>query len=62
MPHKEIARLLFEKGYIENGWWGQMVTVGYEYARGRRIVGQPETTGFEIVAKTVFTRCCQQVI
>jgi hypothetical protein len=39
LPHKEIAALLHEKHNIP-GWWCQMVTVGYEQAKGRRIVGQ----------------------
>jgi GNAT superfamily N-acetyltransferase len=41
MSHKEIAALLLDKGYIEKGseWWAQTVTVGYEYAKGRRVIG-----------------------
>jgi hypothetical protein len=39
LPHKEIAALLHEK-YNVPGWWCQMVTVGYEQAKGRRVVGQ----------------------
>ena len=35
MPHKEIARMLHEKFSVP-GWWSQMVTVGYEQARGLR--------------------------
>jgi len=45
LSHKEIARILYDKGYIKNGWWCQMVTVGYEYAKRRRIVGQTEKSG-----------------
>lgn len=48
MSHKEIARMLLDKGYIKNGWWAQSVTVGYEYAKGRRVKGQTQTAGFEI--------------
>ncbi len=35
LPHKEIAQLIHEKHGL-SGWWSQMVTVGYEQARGRR--------------------------
>jgi uncharacterized protein YndB with AHSA1/START domain len=35
IPHKEIATLLYKKHKLP-GWWAQMVTVGYEQARGRR--------------------------
>lgn len=54
MIHKDIARLLYDKGYIKSLWWVQMVTVGYEYARNMRTTGQTETAGFEIgVQKTL---------
>jgi hypothetical protein len=39
MPHKEIAQMLFSKFSVP-GWWSQMVTVGYEQARGLRKVNQ----------------------
>jgi uncharacterized protein YndB with AHSA1/START domain len=41
MEHKEIAEKLFE-AYKPglSGWWSQMVTVGYEQARGKRAKGQ----------------------
>src|SRR5262249_33834090 len=35
MPHKEIARYLYEKQKVP-GWWAQMVAVGYEHERGLR--------------------------
>jgi uncharacterized protein YndB with AHSA1/START domain len=35
MPHKAIARMLAEKFSVPP-WWSQMVTVGYEQARGLR--------------------------
>lgn len=52
MPHKEIAQLLHAK-YAVGDWWSQMVTVGYEQARGLR---KPNETprGFQASAsKTV---------
>jgi uncharacterized protein YndB with AHSA1/START domain len=58
--HQEIAALLHDKGYIENGWWCQEVTVEYERARSRREVGQTSTAGFEIgVQKTLPIPCGQ---
>jgi len=39
MPHKQIAALLHEKHGVP-GWWAQMVTVGYEQARGLRQVNE----------------------
>lgn len=54
MSHAEIARILWDKQYITKGWWCQMVTVGYEYAKGRRKVGQTLTAGYEIgIQKTI---------
>lgn len=46
MPHREIARLLYDK-YKVPGWWAQMVTVGYERARGLRQVHQT-ATGYSV--------------
>jgi len=37
MTHRDIARLLHTKHKVP-GWWAQMVTVGYERARGLRQV------------------------
>lgn len=54
LPHKQVARLLHDKGYIASGWWCQMVTVEYERARGKRVVGGTESAGFQIgVQKTL---------
>lgn len=39
MPHKDIALLLSRK-FLVPDWWSQMVTVGYEQARGLRAVHQ----------------------
>ncbi len=39
MPHKDIAAMLARQYAIPN-WWSQMVTVGYEQARGLRVVNQ----------------------
>jgi hypothetical protein len=52
MPHKEIALMLSRKFEVPN-WWSQMVTVGYEQARGLRAVNQ-KAGGFSASAsKTI---------
>lgn len=54
MAHRDIARMLYDRKMIKNGWWCQMVTNGYEQARGRRVLGQSEDAGFQIgVRKTL---------
>jgi uncharacterized protein YndB with AHSA1/START domain len=54
MPHKEIALLLSRKFEVPD-WWSQMVTVGYEQARGLRVVNQ-NASGFAASAsRTVGT-------
>ena len=52
MDHKQIAAMLHEKFKVKP-WWSQMVTVGYEQARGRRIRHQ-KTDGFEVSASKTF--------
>ncbi len=52
MKHADIVRLLQEQHNVSD-WWGQMVTVGYEHARGLRAVHQ-KTDGFAASAsKTI---------
>lgn len=46
MAHREIADLLYSKHKVP-GWWAQMVTVGYERARGKRQIYQT-ATGFTV--------------
>jgi len=36
MEHKEIAELVYTRWPKIGGWWSQMVTVGYEQAKGKR--------------------------
>lgn len=56
--HKEIAQWVYSKYGDEKkngfgGWWSQGVTVGYEYAKGKRTVGET-TQGVEIgVSRTI---------
>lgn len=54
MGHKGIVALTAGPGGLSNGWWQQMVTVGYEQARGLRVVGQTSGADFQIgVQKTL---------
>jgi hypothetical protein len=61
MSHREIATLVNEK-YKVDGWWSQMVTVGYERikglrARGQRLDGTYEASKsrtFNVPVKTLF--------
>ena len=46
ITHREIAALLHSKHKVP-GWWAQMVTVGYERARGIRKVHQT-ASGFTV--------------
>jgi hypothetical protein len=55
MPHKDIALMLSRKFSVPD-WWSQMLTVGYEQARGLRKVYQ-KADGFSAYAsKTVSTQ------
>jgi len=52
MTHKDIAGMVGEKFGV-GPWWRQMVTVGYEQARGMRVAHETPR-GFQIsVSKTV---------
>ena len=52
--HKEIVALLAGPGGLKNGWWQQSVAIGYEQARGKRVVGQTSAGGFQVgVQKTL---------
>ncbi len=52
MKHKDIAAWL-NKNHIDSRWWSQIVTVGYEQARGLRQKHE-KATGFEVgCSKTV---------
>lgn len=53
LPHREIARLLRDDHGVPP-WWSQNVTVEYERARGRRVVGQDHAGVFYAgVTKTI---------
>ena len=51
--HKQIVAYL-KANFELNGWWQQAVTVAYEKAQGRRVVGQTADAGFQVgVQKTL---------
>jgi uncharacterized protein YndB with AHSA1/START domain len=45
-PHGAIAEYVYDK-YRIDGWWAQMVTVGYERIRGLREKGQQRSGAYE---------------
>jgi uncharacterized protein YndB with AHSA1/START domain len=49
-----VAWLADEHGGSTTGWWRQSITVAYEQARGKRVVGETADTGFQLgVQRTV---------
>jgi uncharacterized protein YndB with AHSA1/START domain len=54
LPHKDIALMLSRKFEVPN-WWSQMVTVGYEQARGLRVVNQKVDGFVANASRTVAT-------
>jgi uncharacterized protein YndB with AHSA1/START domain len=52
MPHAQIAKFLGERFKVEP-WWRQMITVGYEQARGMRFKHEKKD-GFEISVSRTF--------
>ena len=54
LDHKGIVALTAGPGGLANGWWQQSVAVGYEQAKGLRVVGQTSGADFQIgVQKTL---------
>jgi len=53
MTHRDIARLVHARYPKIGGWWAQMVTVGYEQARGLREVHQKVGGYSASVSRTV---------
>jgi hypothetical protein len=54
MAHRDIAALVNEK-YKVDGWWSQMVTVGYERIKGLRARGQRRDGTYEATKSRTFT-------
>lgn len=53
MSHGEIAKIVNEK-YKVDGWWSQMVTVGYERIKGIRARGQRRDGSYEASKSRTF--------
>jgi uncharacterized protein YndB with AHSA1/START domain len=53
LTHREIVAILAKRHGV-GPWWQQMVTVGYEQARGKRVKHQT-TSGFSISRSKTFT-------
>lgn len=53
MSHKEIAAFIHKRWPSIGGWWAQMVTVGYERAKGRRSKNQVQGSWRVSSSKTV---------
>jgi hypothetical protein len=53
MSHKEIAKVVYESWPKVGGWWSQMVTVGYEQAKGLRAKNQMKGSWRVSSSKTV---------
>jgi uncharacterized protein YndB with AHSA1/START domain len=53
--HKEIvAHLAQSYADVTTSWWRQSITVAYEKARGKRVLGETAAAGFEVgVSRTV---------
>lgn len=47
LPHREMAQNLEKKAGVTS-WWAQDITVRYEKAAGRRVLGQTADSGFEL--------------
>jgi uncharacterized protein YndB with AHSA1/START domain len=59
MPHRAIAAMLAKKFGVP-AWWSQMVTVGYEQARGLRAVHQ-KPGGFTATASKTLSSSLERV-
>jgi uncharacterized protein YndB with AHSA1/START domain len=47
--HKEIVAFLGrEHGDATTSWWRQSISVGYEQARGKRLLGETRDAGFQV--------------
>jgi hypothetical protein len=59
MAHSDIARLVFERFRV-GPWWAQMVTVGYEQARGMRELHE-QAEGYSVSASKTLAAPAERV-
>lgn len=48
LDHRSMVAALRNKGGLVSAWWQQEVTVAYEKARGKRVLGETAGEGFQI--------------
>src|SRR3712207_9511305 len=54
LGHKEIVAHLEREHPDVSAWWRQSITVAYEQARGKRVLGETADAGFQVgVQRTV---------
>lgn len=53
LPHREIVSVLYDGLGLRKNWWVQMVTVGYEQARGLRKINEKSSGFVATVSRTV---------
>ena len=46
LNHQQLVALVARE--VESRWWQQSIAVAYEQARGKRVVGETATTGFQV--------------
>ncbi|CAM3388653.1 hypothetical protein G4177_32500 [Corallococcus sp. ZKHCc1 1396] len=46
LSHKQLVAHLAQE--VESSWWQQSISVAYEQARGKRVVGETAATGFQV--------------
>jgi len=53
LPHREIVAVLYKKLGLKKSWWLQMITVGYEQARGLRKLNEKSDGFVATVSRTI---------
>lgn len=61
LPHKETAQKLVQEFGVP-GWWAQGITVEFERAIGRRVVGQTHEGDFQAAATTTLSGSMDDVL
>ena len=59
--HKQIVAHLEREHPEVSAWWRQSITVGYERARSKRVVGQTADVGFQVGVQRSVTATVTQV-
>jgi uncharacterized protein YdhG (YjbR/CyaY superfamily)/uncharacterized protein YndB with AHSA1/START domain len=59
LNHKQLVAHLARE--VESPWWQQSIAVAYEQARGKRVVGETATTGFQVGVVRTLPMSAQQL-